>query len=128
MSSDLLLKLRNSLLIAERILRLSLEGPVKEGVGVVGLKVGLQNTEPLTIFGDLVPVTPDVLEILGKVGVASLKDLAVEVCAHGRLEVDVLSPRLVRLLEDKVGRLLHGAEERAHLFRVLTNEAFVTNV
>lgn len=126
--SDILLQLRNTLLVTGRVTGFGLEHPLEEGVGVVGLEALVQDTETLAVLGHLCPVTLDVLEVLAEVGKAALKDLAVESSAHDGLEVDVLCPRLLGLGKDKIGGLLDGAEERADLFGVLRKELLVTNV
>ena len=51
--SDSLLKLHHLLLVASGIGRVTLERPAEKEVGVVGLKVGVGDTETLAIVGDL---------------------------------------------------------------------------
>lgn len=128
MSCHLLLQLRHLLLVTGWVLRFWLENPIQETVGVIWFEVLVQDTEPLTILGNLGPVSLDVLEILGKVGIAALKNLPVELRTHDRLKVDVLSPGLLGLLDNEVGRLLHGTEERADLVWILPNKALIADV
>lgn len=125
---DVVLQLRHTLLVTQRILRLPCQSPLKVLVGVVGLKVGAQNAKPLPVVGDLLPVALDVLEVLGEVREAALEDLAVQLRAHHGLEVDVLQPGLLGLLEHEVGGTLGGAQERADLIRVLGDELVVADV
>lgn len=122
------LELRHTLLVTQRILRLPCQSPFKVLVGVVGLKIGAQNAKPLPVVGDLLPVALDVLEVLGEVREAALEDLAVQLRAHHGLEVDVLQPGLLRLLEHEIGGPLGSAQERADLIRVLGDELIVTDV
>jgi hypothetical protein len=122
------LQLCHALLITERVLRLPTQGPLEIFVSVVGLKVGAQDTKPLPVLGDLLPVALDILEVLGEVRKAPFKDLAVELRAHHGLEVDVLEPGLLGLLEHKVGGALDGAQEGADLVRVLSDKPVVADV
>lgn len=125
---DVALQLRHSLLVTKRILRLPCQSPLKVLVGVVGLEVGVQNAEPLPVVGDLLPVALDVLEVLGEVREAALEYLAVQLRAHHGLEVDVLQPGLLGLLEHEIGGTLGGAQECANLIRVLGDELIVADV
>lgn len=127
-AGNIALEFNHALLVASRVGRVGLETPAEEIVGVVGLEVGAQNAKSLTILGDLVPVALDILQVLGEVGVAALKDLPVELGVHDGLEVDVLLPGLVGVGENKVRGLLDGSHEGADLVRVLRNELFVSNV
>ncbi|KAI6764615.1 hypothetical protein HG531_012502 [Fusarium graminearum] len=102
--------------------------PLEVRVGVVRLKALIKHTKTLSVLGNLVPVTTNVLEILAKVGKAALEDLAVQIRAHDGFEINVLGPCLVRLGEDKVGCLFDGAEERADFFGVLGQEGLVSDV
>lgn len=127
-AGNIALEFNHALLVAGWVGRVGLETPAEEFVGVVGLEVGAQNAKSLTILGDLVPVALDILQVLGEVGVAALKDLPVELGVHDGLEVDVLLPGLVGVGENKVRGLLDGSHEGADLFRVLRDELFVSNV
>lgn len=125
---DVALQLRHALLVTRRVLRLPSQSPLEVLVGVVGLEVGAQNAEALPVVGDLLPVALDVLEVLGEVREAPLEDLAVELRPHHGLEVDVLQPGLLGLLEHVVRGALDGAQERADLVRVLGDEPVVADV
>ncbi len=127
-AGDIALELNHALLVAGRVLGRLFQHPLEVLVGVIGNKVGRQDAEALAVLGDLCPVALDVLQIAREVGVAALKDFAVELGAHDGLEVDVLGPGLFRLVEDKVGGALDGAQERAHLGRVGGQEVVVGNV
>lgn len=127
-ASNIALEFNHALLIASRISRVRLQTPAQELIGVVGLKVGAQYTQSLAVLGDLGPVALDVLQILGEVGVAALKDLPVKLRVHGGLEVDIFLPSLVGIGEDKVGSLLDGTHKGANLFGVLRNELLIANV
>lgn len=125
---NLILKLNHSLLVTGRVRRVLIKSPLEELIGVVGLEALVQDTKPLAVLGNLGPVALNVLQIMRKVGKAALKDLAVQVGAHDGLEIDVLLPSLLRVLQHKVGRLLDGLHELAHLVRVLGDEGLVADV
>lgn len=122
------LQLRHTLLVTRRVLRLPSQGPLEVLIGIVGLKVGAQDAKPLAVVGDLLPVALDILEVLAEVREAPLEDLAVELRAHDGLEVDVLEPGPLGLLDHKVGGALDGAQERADPGRVLGDEPVVADV
>lgn len=122
------LQFNHALLVTDRVLGVGVESPVEKLVGIVGLEVSGQNIEPLAVPGNLVPVALDVLQILGEVGKATLKHLVVELRAHRWLEVNVLSPRLIRLGQHKVSRSLYSPQEGAHFVWVLRDESLISNV
>lgn len=127
-TGNIALKLNHSLLVPRRVLRVGVKTPSQKLVGVVGLEALVQNSKPLAVLGNLSPVTLDVLQVMREVREAALEDLAVEVRAHDRLEVDILLPGLLGLLEDVVGGPLDSLHELANLFRVLGNEGLVADV
>jgi hypothetical protein len=124
----MLLQLDHALLITDGILRVSSQSPFKKLISVIWHETLTQHAEPLPVSGDFVPVTLHILQILGEVRVATLKDLVVEGGAKHGLEVDKLGPRLVGMSEDKVGGLLDSAHEGADLVRVLADELLIANV
>lgn len=125
---DALLQHNHPLLVARRISAVSLKSPLEILVCVVGRKRLVQHTQPLAVPRDLLPVTLHILQVRAKVGKAALEDLAVRGRVHGRLEINKLLPRLVRVGEHKVGRALARAQERADLVRVRADESVVANV
>lgn len=124
----ILLQLDHALLVAGRVARLPLERPAQVLVGVVGYEIRSKNAQSLAVLCHLVPVAAHILQILGEVGKAALEDLAVQLGAHDGLEVDVLSPRFLRVGKDEVGCALDGTHEAADAVRVLGHEFLVSNV
>jgi hypothetical protein len=127
-ASDLLLQVNHSLLIASWVSRVTLEVPSQELVGIVRDKVLLQNTKPLAIRSDLLPVTLHILEVLREVRVRALVDLAVDRICHLRLDVDVQLVRLGRVGNDIVGSALDGTHKRSDFVLVRSDEGVVGDV
>lgn len=128
MSRNIFLQARHPFLVTCRILRFGSERPVQELIGVVRLKADVKNTQPLAVRSDFLPVTLDVLQILGEVGVAPLKYFPIEGGVHSRLEIDILGPSLLGLRDHKVRCLLHREQKPADLVWVLLNELLVADV
>lgn len=127
-ASNITLEFNHALLIASRVRRVRLQTPAQELISIVGLEVGAQYAQSLTVLGNLGPVALDVLQVLREVGVATLKDLPVKLGVHDGLEVDIFLPSLVGIGEDKIGSLLNGSHEGAYLFGVLRDELFIADV
>lgn len=127
-AGDLLLQVDHALLVASWVSRVALQVPGQELVGVVGHKGLLKNTQSLSVRSDLLPVTVHVLEILRKVRVRALVDLAVHRVSHLRLDVDVLLVRLSGVGNDIVGGALDSTHERCDLVLVRGDEGIVGDV
>lgn len=120
-----MLELSHPLLVLGGIRRLFNKLPLQEVVGVVGLEVGLKNAESFPISCDLLPIALDVLEVLGEVGVRSLKDLPVDKVGHLWFDIDVRRVRLLRLTENILCRLFDCSHELPNFLGVLGQEIIV---
>lgn len=127
-AGDLLLQVDHALLVASWVGRVALQVPGKELVGVVGHKGLLENTQSLPVSSDLLPVTVHVLEILRKVRVRALVDLAVNRVSHLRFDVDVLFVRLSGAGNDIVSSALDRPHERSDFVLVCGDKGIVGDV
>lgn len=123
-----LLQFHHPLLITSGILRIGVELPLKEFIGVVGSVVFRQNAKSLAIVCDFVPVTGYILHILAEVGETALEDFTVEGSAHGWFEIDVFLVSLSGGSEDVVCSFLAGAEESADFVWVVGDEGFIADI
>lgn len=128
LSGDLLLQLSHALLVTKRVGGVRIQVPGEVLVGVVGLKVRVEDAQALSVVGNLGPVTLDVLQIAAEVRKGALEDLAVHRGSHDGLDVDVLLVGLGGLREDVVGSALDGAHELLHLVWVGGQEGVVGDV
>lgn len=87
--SNFLLQSYHSLLITSRISRINIKFPLKELVGIVRTKVLTQNTKTFTILGNLLPITSNILQVLGEIGARSFEDLAIYRSCHLWFDVDI---------------------------------------
>jgi hypothetical protein len=125
LASNLLLQSDHPLLIASGVSRVTFQFPLQELVGIVGLEVLIQDTKTLSILGDLLPVTLDILEVLGEVCVRPFKYLGVDCGVRLGLDVDISLVCFGGRCEDMIGSTLDGSHELADLLRVLGHECVV---
>ena len=79
----------------------------------------------LAVLGDLLPISLDVLQILGEVRVRALVDLPVDGGGHLRLDINIGSVSFGRGGEDVVGGALDGFHELLDLVGVFGHEGII---
>lgn len=88
----------------------------------------IENSQTLAITSNLLPITSHILQISAKVRKRPLKDLAVELSAHSRFKINIISPRRSRVRKNIIRSFLHSSHERSDFLWVLLNESIITNI
>lgn len=121
----ILLQRQHPLLITCRISRVAAQLPIQELIRVIRLEALVENTQTLAILGNFLPVTLNILQILGEVGVRALVYLPVDDGCHLGLDIDVCLVCFGWGGDDMVGGALDSFHELLDLVGVLGHECVV---